>query len=213
MGYKSFACMNIAVIGNEKTSAVLAHGLALAGHNISIGIKEDQEILFDYLVDEFENIAITTVDLAAIDADVIIMATAQQDVREMSYLLDDVRSKMIIDTTLVRTTQTGEYVNSLHAIKAITGAKHIAKCFNAAGFDPLGDAPGGEQAIQMFVAGDDLKAKAMARIVARDLGFSDCHDFGGEESVSLLDEMALCYHHLALRKSRGERISIRISRL
>ncbi len=211
MGYKAFASMCVAVIGNEKLSAVLAQGLALADHEVFIGIKEDQSIYFDFLVDEFDNIHVTTVGDAAEHADLIIMAAAPDDVREMAYLLDDVRSKVIIDVSNMNASVGKAYLNTLHAIKAITGSRHLVKCFNAAGFQPLAGISG-DNKIEMFVAGDDLKAKETAKIIARDLGFADCHDFGGSDSVPLLDEMAICYHHLAARQEQGEKIAITISR-
>jgi 8-hydroxy-5-deazaflavin:NADPH oxidoreductase len=212
MGYKAFASMNIAIVGNGKTTAVLAQGLALAGHEIMIGIKEDEQISFDYLEAEFENIEITTIDDAAAAADVIFITSTPEEVREMAYLLDDVRRKVIIDTTFMNLHQTGGYLNTVGAITAITGSPHVVKCFNAAGFEVMESFSKKDGAINMFVAGDSKKGKEVVRLLARDLGFADCHDFGDSDAVALLDEMAICYQNLVMKKAAGEKIAIKITR-
>ncbi len=198
-GYKAFASMNIAIVGNEKITSVWAQSLALAGHQVFIGIKEDEQITLSFFADEFENIMVTTIADAAEAADVIILATAPQDVREASYLLDDVRSKVIIDNSYLSYRFSDVYLNTINAVKAITGSPYVVKCFQGLGFEPI---PRGKNADDhtVFVAGDSSKAKAMARFIARDLGFDGFLDFGGSDSSALLDEMAICYHQLKSAK-------------
>ena len=212
MGYKAFASINVAVIGNGKTTSLLAHGLSLAGHEVSIGIKENQSIQLDFPESECESISVTTIEDAATSADVIIMATLPSEVREAAYLLNDVRKKVIIDATYMNYSKEEYYLNTLSAIKSITGSPLVVKCFNAAGFEPLPKVSRRDNAINMFVAGDNKKAKEIAKMMARDLGYSDCHDFGGSDSAPLLDEMAICYYHLSERKEHGEKIAIRITK-
>ncbi|RYG30723.1 MAG: hypothetical protein EOO01_36335 [Chitinophagaceae bacterium] len=158
MGYKSFASMNIAIIGNSKTSAILAQGLALAGHDIMIGLREDEDIMFDFLEAEFDNIEVMHVSDAAHLADLIIMATSPEDVREMAYLLDDVRKKVILDISNVAVGKSGNYLNTVNAIKSITGSSFVVKCFNTKSFESTAGR-GKDNAINMFIAGDDKKAK------------------------------------------------------
>lgn len=208
MSYKAFVRMNIAIIGNEETSFTLARGLLAAGHHIFIGIKETEIIL----PDELGKAYVTTIEDAAARADLIIMATNPANVREAAYLLGDVRKKVILDVSYMSCPLSQQYLNTLSAIKSITGALYIVKCFNAAGFQPLSRSTGKDNIINMFLAGDNPKAKAVAKWVARDLGFAECHDFGGNDSATLLDEMAICYRHLAAHKEKGEKIAIKITR-
>ena len=212
MGYKAFASMNIAIVGNGKMSAVLAQGLALAGHEVLIGIKENELVSFDFLLNEFDNIFVMSIEDAAEAADVIFLTASPENVRESAYLLDDVRSKVIVDTTFMNFANDGNYINTVSAIKAITGSPYVVKCFNAAGFEAMSNNRKKENTINMFVAGDSKKAKEVAKLLARDLGFSECHDFGGMDSVPLLDEMALCYQNLAVKQAEGEKIAIKITR-
>ena len=210
MGYKAFASMGIAIIGSEKTTSVLAQGLALAGHEIYIGIKEDESIQLDFLPEEFPGFYVTTIEEAGARADLIIMATAPDKVREASYLLDDVRSKSIIDASFMNNMIPEQYLNTLSAIKAITGSQSVVKCFYAKGFEPVPSIDGKENDVQMYLAGDDRKAKELARIVSRDLEYGACYDFGGSDSVSLLDEMAICYHQLGAAKEQAGELVVRI---
>lgn len=212
MGYKAFASINIAVIGNGKMASLLAQGLSLAGHEVLIGIREDQSIQLDFVAAEFSNISVTTMEDAAVQADLIIMATNPSEVREAAYLLNDVRKKVIIDVAYMNYSDQERYLNTLSAITSITGSQLVVKCFNAAGFELLPKVVRKDNAINMFVAGDNKKAKEIARLVARDLGYADCHDFGGSDSAPLLDEMAICYHHLSTRQEQGEKIAIRITK-
>lgn len=212
MGYKAFASMNIAIVGNGKMSAVLAQGLALAGHEVQIGVRDSERISFDYLMSEFDNISVTTIDNAASNADVIFLTSSPEHIRETAYLLDDVRRKVIIDTTYMNFNNYGSYINTVNAVKAITGSPYVVKCFNSAGFEAMSTNVRKNDSINMFVAGDSIKAKAVVKVLARDLGFTECHDFGGADSVPLLDEMAMCYQNLSIRQSQGEKIAIKITR-
>jgi predicted dinucleotide-binding enzyme len=212
MGYKAFASMNIAIVGNGKMSAVLAQGLALAGHEIQIGVRDNERISFDFLMAEFENISVTTIDDAAESADVIFLTASPENIRETAYLLDDVRKKVIIDTTYMNFSNYGSYINTVNAVKAITGSPYVVKCFNAAGFEAMSPTAKKDGSINMFVAGDSIKAKEVVKLLARDLGFAECHDFGGSDCVPLLDEMAICYQNLAVKQLQGEKIAIKITR-
>ncbi len=202
--------MDIAIIGNEATTVTLAQGLAFAGHRIFIGTNENEVEKLELLTQQFDNILVATIADVAPNADIIIMATTPDNVREAAYLLDDVRKKVIIDISYMNSPNSTNYLNSLSAIKAITGSPYLVKCFNAAGFSPS-PKQAKNDAINMFLAGDNLKAKEIAKLIARDLGYAECHDFGGSDSASLLDEMAICYHHLLTRK-QGEKIAIRITK-
>lgn len=200
--------MDIAIIGNEKISSVLAMGLLNVGHQVYIGVK-DREV---QLPEALDDVCVTTIEDAATRADLIIMTTQPADVREAAYLLGDVRRKVILDVSYMSCPPSQQYLNTLSAIKSITGSQNVVKCFNAAGFQSSSRGSRKDNTINMFLAGDNQKAKELAKWIARDLGFTECHDFGGSDSATLLDEMAICYHHLAARKRKGEKIAIRITR-
>ncbi len=210
MRFKAFARLDIAVIGEGRIADNLIKGLLLTGHHIYAGSVTTDPSAAESSAYNSDSVFHTSIDHAAALADLIIMTTAPEEVREAAYLLDDVRKKVILDATYMNCNSTGQYLNTLNAIRSITGAQHLVKCFNASGFAPF--VPDKDNAIHMFVAGDDRKAKEMARLIARDIGYTECHDFGGSDTAVLLDEMAICYHNLALHSGQGTPIAIRITK-
>mgnify|MGYP001546267828 CR=1 FL=1 len=55
MGYKTFASMNIAIIGSGVVSDALAYKLAMAGHEVLLAGKDEQEPVNWDLANEFDN--------------------------------------------------------------------------------------------------------------------------------------------------------------
>lgn len=192
MGKKTFASMNIAVIGKCGKASLLAESLARAGHLVVIGLseREDDDILVS---SELDNIYFDSVEGAAAQAEVIFLALPSDQVREASYYLGDVRDKVIIDISGNIDPKNENYVYTLKAMRSITGAQHIVKAYNLA---PIFEKDGND----VFFAGDSMKAKAVARILANDMGFTNTHDFGGHENLPVLEEMVRFYHTLSGRK-------------
>lgn len=209
MGYKTFASMNIAVIGRGKVCEALAKELALSGHSVFLGTKSEFDISHE-LLDIYDNICPATIEYAGAIADVIIMATTIEEVREAAYLLDDVRNKVIIDLTSFNLTRFGEYTHTINAIKSITGATNVVKCFNNTGYEHLIDPHVINVSIDMFMAGDSKKAKQIASLLARDLGFEQCHDIGNSDKIQLLDEMTMEWHNISIKMRALRSLPLRI---
>lgn len=62
----------------------------------------------------------------------------------------------------------------------------------------------------MFMAGDSTKAKAVAAQLAEDLGFAECYDFGGDDKISLLKQLAMAWVNLAIFQKMGRNIAFKI---
>lgn len=187
--HKAFASMNIAVIGEGKTSEYLAQNLALAGHDVYVGLKDDDADTSGYFLEEYDNMYICEVEEAAHVADLIIIASAQADVRQLAYMLEDVRRKVILDYTNNPNDTEAEKMHTVNAIKSITGSQHVVKCYDCSNYGPVLRSFFGGETVDLLVAGSSKKAKEAARILANDMGFENCHDFGGHNTIMLLDEM------------------------
>lgn len=189
MGYKTFVSINIALVGNGKYCEALAAGLARAGHNVFIAGRSENDEVSDALLDRYSTICPASIEYAGAVADIVILATPADHVREMAYYLDDVRQKIIVDLTGLNLTRYGNYVNTFSAIKAITGSQHVVKCYNKTGYENLiGSST--DASVDMIIAGDSRKAKALVALLAKDLKFNSCHDFGGDDMIQELDQMA-----------------------
>lgn len=85
------------------------------------------------------------------------------------------------------------------------------KCFNSTGFEnmtnPIYLNFGG---IDMFCAGNDKESKAIVQKLARDIGFGECWDFGGDDKVELLEKFALSWINLAIMQGHGREIAFKV---
>lgn len=209
MGFRTFACMDIAVIGSCKTSVAIGEKLALAGHRVFFGLKNNEADNIE-LSDYIGNIYFETITNAASAADVIILSSPAEDIREIAYLLDDVRGKVIIDVSGNIDPHPEEYVFTVRATRSITGAADVVKAFSGTGLQGLLSPIFEEERHDMFVAGDSKRAKAMTMLLARDMGFINCYDFGNQDTIPMLEDMARCWHNLAIRQKMGEKIAFKI---
>ena len=184
MSYKTFASMNIALIGNGIES--LARKFAKVGHKVFIG--SEYEYIQPLVTTLPHSIQYTTIGAAALAADVIMIATASDEVRHVAYELGDVRKKVIIDlTSLIE----GKPQPTAAAIRSITSSQHVIKCFLPSGYEELLIPNINELGVDMFIAGTSKKAKALAAIMVKDLGYKNHYDIGGNGAINILDEMAL----------------------
>lgn len=84
------------------------------------------------------------------------------------------------------------------------------KCFNSTGFENMDDPLYGEQAINMFVAGDSQKGKKVATQLAKDIGFAECYDFGGDDKIDSLEQLVLAWINLAIFQKMGGNLAFKI---
>ncbi|RYE20580.1 MAG: hypothetical protein EOP51_17555 [Sphingobacteriales bacterium] len=184
MSYKTFASMNIALIGTGVET--IAKKFAKAGHKVFIGSEYDY--IEPLISTTPKSVKYTTILNAASLADVVIIATAPQDVRQAAYELADVRSKVIIDfTALMDTTPSA----TSSAIRSITSSQHVIKCFLPTGYEDLLIPNIHEFGADLYIAGTSKKAKALTAILALDLGYKSHYDIGGNGAINVLDEMTL----------------------
>jgi predicted dinucleotide-binding enzyme len=195
MGYKILVSMNIAIIGDSSVAQMYAAGFAMAGHSVYMAWKEGKRTQLSDSLSQIENIEMCSIAYAAEIADLVIIATPPEEVREVSYWLGDVRKKVIVDAT--SNVLTDEPVKTICAIKAITGSQHIVKVFNTIGYQQLLKPLFNSDKARLILVGDSKKAKEIAKILAKELDIKCCSDFGGSETVLLFNEMTRCWKNMA----------------
>ncbi|MEI8278760.1 MAG: NAD(P)-binding domain-containing protein [Bacteroidota bacterium] len=197
MRFKPLVTLNIAIIGNGKIAEVLATKLALGGHNICIGLKEGEKFYDQPLFDTFTNMQDCSIEDAGSMADLVIIAVPPKDVREVAYWLGDMKGKVIVDMTSTYFYDLSNYINTVNAIKAISGTQHIVKCFSAVDYMELLPAATKDRR-SIFVAGNSKKGKEVMRWLAADLDFDTCYDMGEEEAIASLEQMAMTWMNSVL---------------
>jgi len=189
--------MNIAVIGISGIAEKYALAFSVAGHNVYMAWKNDEQRKVSSLLTGMEGINFCSIEEAADVADLIIIATSPKDVREVAYWLGDVRRKVIIDATANVFAGPDEQVRTVCAIQAITGSANVVKVFNTRGYESLLKPLFNGAEVHMVLLGDSKKAKEVTKIFTRELGISCWYDFGGTEAIPLFNAMTACWRGLA----------------
>lgn len=202
--------MKIAIIGAGKVGGALASGWATAGHSVILGVRNPGDREVQALVAANQNLSANTVTAAAQEAEVILVSVPVSALTEVARNLSEVKNKIIIDATNAVFQKPAPYAHGVEAFKALTQCQDVVKCFNSTGFENMANPKYGDTGIDMFVAGDSAKGKQVAAQLARDLGFAECHDFGGDDKIQLLENFALAWINLAIMQGRGRNIAFKL---
>ena len=198
MHYKTFVSMNIAIIGSGETAVDFATGFACAGHEVFMATKDGDKGTSRTLFEVFDNIYPSSIIDAAEIADLVIIATAPNDVREVAYWLGDVRRKVIIDATANVSAPDEDFVKTVAGIQAITGSPHIVKVFRTKGYEKMLKPIFRDKKVELILVGNSRKAKEITKIMAAELGINNCYDFGG----NLFNEMTKCWRNMGISSPR-----------
>ena len=200
--------MKIAVIGAGNVGSALANGWAKAGHEILLGVRNPKDEKYKDLV--ADRISLHSINEAAQNADVILMALPPSAVEEVCRQMGDVSSKVIIDAMNSFSSKATPYDNTGEALKAWTDSKDVVKCFNTIGYEGMKDPDYNGIKADMFVAGSSAKGKETAKKLAEDLGYEDCYDFGGDDKFDLLEQLAYAWINLAIFQKVGRDIAFKV---
>jgi len=202
--------MKIAVIGSGNVGSALGKGWIKVGHEVMFGVRDPQSPKTQKALALIPEAKTSTIVDACANADVIVITTPPEAVLELITHLGEVSHKVIIDATNAIRTRPEPYATAYDAIKEITKAQHVVKCFNTTGFEnmlnPIYDGEG----IDMFAAGNSKKAKQVAEQLAKDLGFANCYDFGGDDKVELLEKFALSWINIAIMQGHGRNLAFKL---
>ncbi len=198
----------IALIGHGNVGGALAVNFAQAGHSIIIGARtpDAPEVL---ALTAHAGITATGIAEAVAAADVVLIATPAHIVVELIPTLGDLTGKTVIDATNAVMKKPEPYATAFAAFRALTPAA-VVKCFNTTGFENMANPRYGDTAIDLFMAGSDAPAKAIARQLALDAGFAECYDFGGDDKVQLQEQFALAWINLAIMQGHGRNLAFKL---
>jgi hypothetical protein len=204
--------MKIAVIGSGNVGSALGKGWLKAGHEVVFGVRDPQSPKTKKTLALIPEAKVDTLEEASKSAEVIVITTPPEAVLELITHLGDLTQKVVIDATNSVRTRPEPFATAYHAIKAITKARDVVKCFNSTGFENMLNPTYHGEGIDMFAAGDSVKAKQVAEQLAKDLGFATCYDFGGDDKVELLEKFALSWINLAIMQGHGRNLAFKLVR-
>jgi 8-hydroxy-5-deazaflavin:NADPH oxidoreductase len=202
--------MNIAIIGTGNVGGALATKWANAGHTIFLGVQDMQSFKGQALLSNPHTSAYSIVE-AVQNAEIVLLATPATAAIEVAQSLGDTTGKIVIDAmNIVMGRGPVGYNNTADAIRANTATKDVVKCFNTTGFNNMQDTKYAETAIDAFMAGDSIQAKAKVRQLALDAGFAECYDVGGNDKFQLMEQFAFFWINLAMMQGQGRDIAFKL---
>ena len=202
--------MNLAIIGTGNVGGALATQWAKAGHQVNLGVNDLQNFKGADLLKN-KNTEVFSVAEAVSKSDVVLIATPPTAIFSIIEQAGNVTGKIIIDASNSVRSGPDPYPTAYHALADKTNAE-IVKCFNTTGYENMLNPNYNGTAIDMFIAGDSEKAKAVAKQLALDAGFGDCIDFGKADKVELLEKFALSWINLAIMQGHGRNLAFKILR-
>lgn len=202
--------MHIAIIGTGRVGATLAGKWARAGHQIYLGVRDEMHFSGKALLSN-PNTTLLSIPAAVAAAEVVLLATPAIAAVEVAHSLGDTTGKIIIDAmNIVMGRGPQGFRNTADAVLAHTSSRWVVKCFNTTGVNNLANPFYGEQALDLFVAGDSPEGKAVTRQLALDAGFAACYDIGGNDKFELMEQFAWFWINLAMSQGHGREIGFKL---
>ncbi len=202
--------MNIAIIGTGNVGSALATKWAKAGHRIHLGVRNIGSFKGNVLL-ENPNTEVYGIRRAVDLSEVILLATPAPAAVAVCEGIGNTEGKVIIDAMNVVMGNGPEgFSNTSEAILANTNTKEVVKCFNTTGFNNMENTVYQGLAIDMFVCGDSDKGKNIASVLAKDAGFADCYDIGGNDKFDLMEQFAWFWINLAMFQGQGREIGFKL---
>ena len=202
--------MQIAIIGTGNVGGVLAKAWAGAGHRIFLGVRNLQDPKVLALTAVGPLISPHSPAEAVNDAETVLFAIPPNALRKVLDDIGDLKGKVLIDATNSVRTRPGEFASVADALRSWTNSTDVVKCFNTTGFNVMENPKFGEMAADMFMAGSSARAKEIARQLARDAGFDECYDLGGDERIPLLESLAGIWIDLAIVQGQSREIAFKL---
>lgn len=202
--------MKISIIGSGNVGGALARQLISAGHIVIVGTRfplSEKSIKLASFIGEDR---FATIEHAVQQAEVIVITCPPEAVISIISHMGNLEGKIIIDATNSIRIKPQPYPTVFHAVKNLALGSRLVKCFNTTGFENLLNPRYGGHALDMFMAGDDMDAKKLVAQLASEIGFGNCFDFGGDDKVELLEQLALCWINLAILQKQGRDIGFKL---
>lgn len=203
--------MKITIIGSGNVGGALAQRWALAGHEVVLGVRDPEHFKGQELVG-LHGIRPMVLHAAINWAEVILVAAVPTAAISIAESIGSGEGKVIIDAmNSVRAKPEG-YNNSTEVFAGMCNEAHIVKCFNTTGFENMLQPRYGEVGLDLFMSGDDAKAKEVAHQLALDAGFGQCYNFGGSAQWNLQEQFALAWINLAIIQGMGRDVGFKLLR-
>ena len=203
--------MKIAIIGSGNVGGALAKKWIQAGHKVLIGARFPLSDKNLQLAAEIGQDPFTSIESAVTQSEIILISIPATATVEVVKSLGNTAGKIIIDTmnVVIGRGPVG-YKNTTDAILGNTQTRDVVKCFNTTGFNNMLNPIYGNSALDLFVAGDSEEGKTIAVQLAKDAGFAECYNIGGNDKFELMEQFAWFWINLAMFQGQGREIGFKL---
>lgn len=204
--------MKIAIIGTGNVGSALATIWSKSGHQINLGVRDINNFKGKELLSN-PNTRVFAVKEAVNNSEIILLSTPATVTVEVVKSLGDTTGKIIIDAmNIVMGRGPQGYKHTTDAILENTQTKDVVKCFNTTGYNNMQNPKYDGVALDLFVAGDSEKGKQIAIQLAKDAGFAECYNIGGNDKFELMEQFAWFWINLAMFQGQGRDIGFKLMR-
>lgn len=202
--------MKIAITGTGNVGGSLAIKWAQKEHEIKLGVRDTSSFKGKELLTN-PNIEVLSIENAVKVSDIILLSTPATAAVEVVKSLGDTTGKIIIDAmNIVMGRGPQGYKHTTDAILNNTETRDVVKCFNTTGFNNMQNPNYGDIKLDLFVAGDSEKGKQAAIQLAKDAGFAECYNIGGNDKFELMEQFAWFWINLAMFQGQGREIGFKL---
>lgn len=198
--------MKIAIIGAGNVGGTLAKRFVKVGHIVYLGVRNVNDQKVQALLSD--RISAHSISEAVAKAEVIVTAAYPQATKEIAKQIGDISKKIIIDVMNTFRGKPTPYSTTAEALLAWTNCKDVVRCFNTTGWENMENPNYRGQKIDMFVAGDSKKGKKIASKLAKEIGFGEVYDLGGNDKFELMEQIVVVW--VALSQALGRNIALKI---
>lgn len=209
--------MQIAIIGTGNVGSALGKRWAAAGHDILFGVRDTAtQRVTSAVAAAGARARAVSVGEAAQAARVVVLATPFSGTEAAIAACGNLAGKIVVDCTnplapnlggltIGHTDSAGEAV-----ARWAKGAK-VIKALNTTGSGNMLNPRYGNEALSMFMCGDDTDAKKLVTGLIADLGFEPV-DAGGLTQARYLEPLAMLWISMAYRYGNGPNFGFRVVR-
>ena len=202
--------MKIAIIGAGNVGGALTLKWMKAGHKVLIGARNPNSEKIKKVISQNSNVQVKSIEDSVKESEVILVSVNPAAIEEISNQMGDVKGKIIIDAMNSVSSKPQGFNDTFEALKSLTNCNNIVKCFNSTGYENMSNTKYGNEYADMFMAGGSTKGKQVVSQLAKDAGFAECYDFGGDDKVTLLEQFALSWINLAIFEKQGRNIAFKV---
>lgn len=203
--------MNITIIGTGNIGSALGKRWDDLGHTITYGSRNPEgEKTLKLVAEAGEDARSAGITEAVIGADVVVLATPWDAIREVIRQACDLTGKIVVDCiNPPEEAGLGQKTSAGEKIAAWIEGAHVVKTLNTTGADNILDPNYDGQQSTMFIAGNDADAKATVTELVQELGF-EVVDAGDITASRYLESLAKLWTHLAYTVGKGPDIAFKL---